>query len=209
MKLAVVAVLGLVAAHRPAAAECDAVEVERARVAQNREADRAATWNVAWSITYGVAAVGQVAMALAEFSPGRTFERPAEISLYAGAGKAVIGLGTRLILPLALPRVAASGDACRDAAAVRAAHAVARRKERNAFWLQLGGGAALHVAVGGYLVVAEDAWRDAIMSLAVGAVVSGVTLLTLPKRSWRSGPSLTVTPMASGDSVGLALGGQF
>jgi hypothetical protein len=187
----------------------DPVAVETARRAANREAARAATWNRAWAIVYGVAAAGQVGLALAEISPGREFERPVAISLYAGAGKAVIGLGTRLILPLELPRVAASGDPCVDAAAVRAARATAARKEQNAFWLQLGGGAALHVAVGGYLVIVEDAWRDALMSLAIGAVVSGVTLYTLPKRSWRSAPALAVAPVARTDSLGVSVVGSF
>ena len=47
------------------------------------------------------------------------------------------------------------------------------------------------------------------MSVAIGAVVSGVTLYTLPKRSWRSAPALTVAPVARADGLGLAVVGSF
>lgn len=197
-------------AAMPIAPSCpDPAAVQRALAAYDAEVDSAGTWNTGWTIAYGVFAVGQVGMALAEFSPGRDFEHAAAVSLYAGAGKALLGMGSRIVLPLRPPRVRATGDACVDAAALDRARAVAARKERNTFWLQLGGGLALHAAVGGYLVVEEDAWRDAIMSLAVGVVVSGVTLYTLPKRSWLHGQRLMVTPSVAPGSAGLAVAGTF
>jgi len=187
----------------------DPAVVQRALAAYDAEVDRAGTWNTGWAIAYGVFAVGQVGMALAEFSPGRDFEHAAAVSLYAGAGKALLGMGSRIVLPLRPPRVHATGDACVDAAALDRARAVAARKERNTFWLQLGGGMALHAAVGGYLVIEEDAWRDAIMSLAVGVVVSGVTLYTLPRQSWWHGERLMITPSVAPGSAGLAVAGTF
>ncbi len=197
-------------APMPVAPTCpDAEVVARALAAYDDELDSARTWNTAWTIAYGVFAVGQVGLALLEFSPGREFQHSTAVSLYAGAGKALLGMGSRLVLPLRPPRVRATGDACVDAAALDRARAVAARKERNTFWLQLGGGLALHVAVGGYLVVEEDAWRDAIMSLAVGVVVSGVTLYTLPRRSWWHGQRLMVTPSVAPGSAGLAVVGTF
>lgn len=197
-------------AAMPIAPSCpDPAVVARALAAYDAEVDRAGTWNTGWTIAYGVFAVGQVGMALAEFSPGRDFEHAAAVSLYAGAGKALLGMGSRIVLPLRPPRVRATGDACVDAAALDRARAVAARKERNTFWLQLGGGLALHAAVGGYLVVEEDAWRDAIMSLAVGVVVSGVTLYTLPKGSWLHGQRLMVTPSVAPGSAGVAVVGAF
>jgi len=197
-------------AAMPVAPSCpDPAAVQRALAAYDAEVDRAGTWNTGWTIAYGVFAVGQVGMALAEFSPGRDFEHAAAVSLYAGAGKALLGMGSRIVLPLRPPRVRATGDACVDAAALDRARAVAARKERNTFWLQLGGGLALHAAVGGYLVIEEDAWRDAIMSLAVGVVVSGVTLYTLPKRSWLHGQRLMVTPSVAPGSAGVAVVGTF
>ena len=192
-----------------AAAQCDAAAVEQVRIAHNREADRAATWNLAWAVAYGVFAAGQVGLAVAEYAPGRTWDHAAAAAMYTGAGKATIGMATRLILPLRLPRVAASGDPCVDAAALRRAHAIAARKERNAFWLQLGGGLALHAAVGTYLVVGEDSWRDAITSFAIGAVASAVTLYTLPKRSWWSAQPAAIVPTTGDGSLGLAVVGSF
>lgn len=206
---AVLAVTAAPALAQVAPATCDAAAVERARVAYDREVDRAGTWNLGWTVAYGVFAVAQVGAALIEFSPGREFQHSTAVSLYAGAGKALLGMGSRLVLPLRLPRVAASGDACTDAAALDRARAVAARKQRNTFWLQLGGGMALHVLVGGYLVIEEDAWRDAAMSLAIGVVVSGVTLYTLPKDSWWHRAPLVVTPAAPGGGAGLAVVGQF
>ena len=197
-------------AAMPIAPSCpDPAVVQRALAAYDAEVDRAGTWNTGWTIAYGVFALGQVGMALAEFSPGRDFEHAAAVSLYAGAGKALLGMGSRIVLPLRPPRVRATGDACVDAAALDRARAVAARKERNTFWLQLGGGLALHAAVGGYLVVEEDAWRDAIMSLAVGVVVPGVTLYTLPKRSWLHGQRLMVAPSVAPGSAGVAVVGAF
>ncbi|MEZ4403277.1 MAG: hypothetical protein R3B06_24845 [Kofleriaceae bacterium] len=204
-------VVGLVAAPTLARAQptCDPVAVEADRRALEREARAARTWNLSWTIAYGVFAAGQVGLALAEWAPGRgSFDDTAAASLYIGAGKAAIGAASRLVLPVRLPRVIASGDACRDRDAIVAARRVAARKERNAFWLQLGGGAALHLLGGGYLVVVEDSWRDAITSLAVGAVVSTVTLYTLPKRSWRH-PPVVVAPTATTSSVGVAVVGSF
>ena len=205
MTRAAIAALLLLAAAPAAAQDADAPRcpdpavVQRALAAYDAEVDRAGTWNTAWTIAYGVFAVGQVGMALAEFSPGRDFEHAAAVSLYAGAGKALLGMGSRIVLPLRLPRVRATGDACVDAVALDRARAVAARKERNTFWLQLGG----------YLVIEEDAWRDAIMSLAVGVVVSGVTLYTLPKQSWWHGERLMITPSVAPGSAGLAVAGTF
>ena len=183
--------------------------VERERRILDGEATSAARWNLGWTVAFGVFTVGQVGLALAEISPGREFDHAVAAALYTGAGKAAIGVASRLVLPMRIPRVRASGDACVDAAAIDAARAVAGRKERDAFWLQLGGGAALHVVTGTYLVVVEDSWRDALMSLALGAVVSGVTLYTLPKQSWRHRRPVLVAPTATADSIGLAVVGGF
>lgn len=208
--VALAMVTGEARAQAAAPLACDAAVVERARVALDREADRADTWNLAWTISYGVLTAGQAGLALAEYTPGREFDDAARASMYIGAGKAFIGMLSRIVLPLKVRRVKASGDACADAAAIDRATARAYRKERNTFWLQLGGGAALHLLGGGYLVAYEDSWRDAITSLALGVVVSGVTLYTLPKRSWWHRQPVQVAPtVTAGGGGGLVVVGAF
>jgi hypothetical protein len=200
-------VVALAAGTATAQVPCDAAAVEADRAALDREADAARSWNTAWTITYAAMTGVQVGAALLEFSPGKDFDDAARANLYIGAGKAAIGTLSRIVIPLRLPRVAATGDACADARAVRRAHTIAARKERNTFWLQLGGGAALHLVGGGYLVMREDAWREALMSLALGAVVSTITLYTEPKSSWRH--PVSVVPMPVEGGAGLTLAGAF
>jgi hypothetical protein len=216
MRAWIVVAIGAVAivavAARPVAAQptaCDPVRIEAARRALDREADSARTWNLGWGIAYTVFAGAQVGLAVAEFAPGRTFNDAAAAALYTGAGKATIGALSRLVVPLRLPRVRASGDACTDAAAIDRARLVVARKERNTFWLTLGGGLAMHAVVGTYLVVGEDSWRDALTSFGLGAVVSVASLYTLPKHSWRHRGSLVVVPSTSADSIGLVVVGGF
>ncbi len=202
--------LALFTSEARAQSVCDAATVEQARVALDRHADSAATWNLAWTVSYGVLAAGQTGLALAEYTPGREFDDAARASMYIGAGKAVIGMLSRIVLPLKVRRVKASGDACADAAAIDRATARAGRKQRNTFWLQLGGGAALHLLGGGYLVKYEDSWRDAITSLALGVVVSGVTLYTMPKGSWWHRQPVQVAPTLSANGgAGLMVVGAF
>lgn len=188
----------------PPACDIAAVEADRAALARERRAAR--RWNTAWAIAYAGFAGLQVGAALAEFSLGGEFDDAARASLYIGAGKAVIGSLARIVLPLRVPPVTQSADPCADIRSMRHAHAVAARKEQRTFWLQLGGGMALHVLGGGYLVVYEDSWKQAITSFALGVVVSGVTLYTEPKTSWRSP---RVVPMPTTGGAGLALVGTF
>ena len=195
----------------PPPPQCDAEAVEADHRALARERRSARTWNTAWMISYVVFAGGQVGLALAEFSPGREFDRAQESSLYIGAGKAVIGSLARLVLPLRVPEVARSGDPCVDQAALDRVHAYTARKEKRTFWLQLGGGLALHAIGGSYLVLKEDSWRDALTSFALGAVVSTLTLYTQPKASWRRGPrrSVSVVAVPRLDGAGIAVVGAF
>lgn len=189
---------------------CDADEVERARVSINVESDQARRWNLAWGLLYLGFAGLQVGLAQAEFSVSGEFDGAAESSLYIGAGKAMLGAATRVVLPLRIPKVAASGDPCADAKAIERARAIASKKEQRTFWLQLGGGMALHVLGGGYLIVYEDSWSQALTSLGIGIVVSGVTLYTEPKTSWRRGHTrVGVTPIVLRDGAGIGLAGTF
>lgn len=194
----------------PPVASCDAAAVEADHLALARERRSAKIWNTAWMISYAVFAGAQVGLAQLEFSPGREFDHAQETSLYIGAGKAVLGSLSRLVLPLRVPQVARSGDPCVDQAALDRAHAYTARKEKRTFWLQVGAGLALHVAGGTYLVVKEDSWRDAITSLALGVVVSGLTLYTEPKTSWRHPRrSVSVVAMPTPDGAAFAVVGAF
>lgn len=190
----------------PPAAACDPI-AEVGQAALEREHAAARRWNVAWTITYTAFAGLQVGAALAEFSPGSDFTIATRDSLYIGAGKAAIGALSRVILPLRVPVPPRAAGGCADPAAIAIARRTAARKERNTFWLQLGGGAALHLVGGGYLVVHRDAWKEALVSLAMGAVVSTITLYTEPKTSWRH--PVTVLPTVSSDGAGLAIVGAF
>jgi|GEM_PF-3061891 len=189
---------------------CAVAAIEADRAALDRERRAASTWNTAWVITYAAFTGIQIGAALVEFSPGNEFTDATRDSLYIGAGKAAIGSLSRLILPLRVPQVTRSADPCDDAPALARAHRIAARKQRNAFWLQLGGGAALHLVGGGYLVVHHDAWREAVTSLALGAVISTITLYTEPKTSWRHPRgTVTVTPMPTSSGAGLSVVGSF
>lgn len=218
MKLVIVAVVLAVSAATAAAQSgsprppptCDVDAVERERAALDRERQRARTWNTTWAITYAGLAGVQVAAAMLEFSPGNEFTDASRDSLYIGAGKAVIGSLSRIVLPLRVPHVGRSADPCADVPALRHARSKAARKERNTFILQLGGGALLHVIGGGYLVLEHDAWREAGISLALGAAISAITLYTEPKTSWRHPHGqLGVVAMPTRGGAGVAIAGSF
>src|SRR5262245_46946019 len=127
---------------RAGAGTCDE-EAVALRTHLEREAHRATTWNTAWAIAFGAVAVAQVTLAVTETDPFGMFDRDDEEVLYLGAGKATLGLLSRVVRPLRVHVPMASGDACADVAALRDAVADVGRQERQTFFVTHLGGLAL------------------------------------------------------------------
>ena len=110
---------------RPVHAQSCEDEAARLRAHAELAARHTSQWNWAWRITFTTGAVGSLAVAIANPVPAL------QDGLYVSAGKAAIAAASRWLLPLGLDVPAPSGDACADAAALRAAIAATGRKERN------------------------------------------------------------------------------
>ena len=166
----------------------DAVERTSAiRTHLDREHARARRWDLAWGAGLGAAAVGQGAMAATRWEFGRDVDDKVQAGLYIGAGKALIASLGHLVTPLKVTRVGpATSDPCADLAAAERALRRTASKERTTFWVKAGGtvvlnGAGLLIAGLGY-----DAWREGIVSTALGVPVGVLVLLTEPKASRRA-----------------------
>jgi hypothetical protein len=188
----------------------------RLRERLDRERARADRWRLGWGIGFGVAAIGQGVFVIAEFSPLGEYDEAAEAALMAGTGKAIIGLGARVITPIVVPEPKVTGDPCTDLASAEAALAVAARSEKQSFWLNHLGGLAVQLGATLYIgLTAEDAWDDAAISFAVGYTVGVSSTYTQPRAAWhehrRSSEARTwqVAPLLAPHARGLAVVGRF
>jgi len=213
----VLLVLGLLGAALPrtAAAECGpdaALRDSRLRAHLGREARRARRWNIGWGVFFGVAAVAQLGLAMADVTPVGSGEA-AHVALYVNGGKAAMGALARVVLPLSIARAPApTGGPCVDLAASERALAAAARREKRSFWMLHAG--SILVTVGGllYLGMVEDSWKQGGLSVAVGYPVSLLSIYTHPRASWalaRNAPPIVVTPLVGTDVTGLAFALTF
>ena len=178
---ALVVLLLLVA---PARAQPDcASEADRLRAHLVEAKVSTRRWNLAWSIAFGAAAAGQLALAMTRTNPFGEFTSAYQDTLYVGAAKATVGLASRLVLPLGTSVPPPEADRCAELTALRATVARLAIKERRLFWLTHIGGTALNLA--GALVL----WRR--QSAGVGGVsflisypVGPVSAYTMPRKSW-------------------------
>ena len=157
--------------------------------------------------------VGQVALAVTETDPFGTFDEDDREILYVGAIKATLGLGSRVVRPLRARVPVASGDACADVAALRAAVAEAGRHERQAFFLTHLGGIAVNLA-GASVLWYRRGFGVAALSFALSFPVAPISAYTQPRGSWhlwreqRATWQLGVSPREGGGAM-LWLGGPL
>lgn len=147
------------------------------------EAARMRRWNYAWAVAFGAAAVGQLALGLAEVAPLGEYDRSDQEVLYTGAVKASIGMAARLIVPLKGDVPAPVADACEDVVRLRAALATNGKRERQSFWLTHLGGTALNLA-GAVFLTWRHSFEIGALSFAVSFPVGPTSAYTQPRRSW-------------------------
>lgn len=161
---------------RPAhACEQEAAEL---RAHLEHEVPRANRWNWAWRITFSVAAVGSLSVAIANPLP------ELRDGLFVGAGKAGIAAVARWIMPLDIEVPPATGDPCADVAALRAEITRVAKKERRFFWLGHVAGIVLNAA--GAVIIAETTGsvEQGLLSVAVGYPVGLLSNYTMPRATW-------------------------
>jgi hypothetical protein len=187
----VVALVVLVALPRAVAAEptCETITATL-----RADADRARAWDTAWTLIYAGAAVGQGLVAGAATDGLSAANRA---GLRVGAVKASIGVVAKVVNPLRIPVPTSCADA---PAALR----LAARRERISFWFNTLGGLAVNGAGALYLGLHEDSWSAAASSFGVGAAVSVLSAVTMPRRAWR-GRYVIVAPT----TTGFVLAGSF
>jgi len=173
----------MVAQPRVATASC-VEEADSLRAHLTAESRRARIWNAAWAIGFGVAAAGQLTLALTETKPLGTFDTDFEEQMYVGTTKASLGLAVRLVLPLRVRVPATTSDPCTDVAALRGALAEAGRRERRAFWFTLIGGTAVNLA-GTLLLWQRRNFETGALSFATGVPIGPLSAFTQPRKSWK------------------------
>jgi len=165
----------------PAHADC-AADAARLRDHLTGEARRADTWNTAWALGFGVAAVGQLGAVDVELNPLGAYDAKFESTLYVGAIEAGIGTASRVVLPLRIPVPDRLSDPCDDARALRRAVAKAAKIERQSFWLTIIGGTAINLAGAIYLTAKHDFGTGA-LSFASSLPIAPLTAFTQPRGS--------------------------
>ncbi|MBS1121079.1 MAG: hypothetical protein H6Q90_3307 [Deltaproteobacteria bacterium] len=202
-KLVVVAVT-ILAQHRLATADC-VEEAASLRAHLTHEAHRLRVWNTAWAVGFGVAATGQLTLALTETKPLGTFDRNYEESMYVGAATATIGMASNLVLPVRVRVPGAIADACADVTALRGVLATAARDERRTFWLTVLGGTALNAA-GGLLLWHRRDFTTGALSFLTAMPIVAIQAWTEPRGSLHAWTErrATWTVAVAGRSLWLA-----
>jgi hypothetical protein len=144
---------------------------------------RAAKWNLAWTATFAMAAVGSAGTAA--FASSDLLEDDTRAGLYVTAAKATVGVIAKLADPLSInveglchdPQPAST--TARHALLIEAAH-----RERNTLLLSILGGLAINTAGLLYLGYGRGAWESAWVSFGIGTAVGVASTLTAPVHSW-------------------------
>lgn len=203
-------VAGVLAAVAPAHAEDACTPEADALRAHLVEAERATyRWNLGWTIAFGAASAGQLALATLEVNPLGTFDTQYRDTLYVGAAKAGIGFASRLVLPLRVDVPAPLPDRCADRTVLRATLTRLATKERRLFWLTHIGGMALNLG-GMALLWERHGASTGLVSFAISYPVGTLSAYTLPRGSWKrwraeqAGWSVGVGATGAGPSVSLS-----
>jgi len=171
---------------------------------------RAATWSLAWTVTFAIAAVGSAGTAA--LAPGDWMGNDARAGLYVTAAKSTLGVLAKLVDPLHIDVEGLCHD--RHPASVRTRHALlveAAQRERHALILNIFGGLAINTAGLLYLGYGRGAWESAWVSFGIGTAVGVASTLTAPVHSWfldrrLNGPRhIAAVPIIGRSSAGVAL----
>jgi len=171
---------------------------------------RAAKWNLAWTATFAMAAVGSAGIAV--FASNEWLENDTRAGLYVTAAKATVGVIAKLVDPLSINVEGLCHD--RHPASAAARHALlleAAQRERNTLLLNILGGLAVNTAGLLYLGYGRGAWESAWVSFGIGTAVGVASTLTAPVHSWfldrrlNSPQHIAAVPMIGRGSVGVAL----
>jgi len=196
--------LGMAAFARTAVAEpCG--DTSALRVDLQQESLHADHWNLAWRIGFTAGAVGQFAAAASG-----TLGHDNTQALWIGGMKSSLGAIVRWILPLRIDVPPATGDACADRTALRAAAERAAHVERRTFWLSHLGGLAVNL--GGAAVLAErTSWKTGLLSFAISYPVGLLSTYTMPRASWERirAPAWTADLAAGQDRWSVIVGSSF
>jgi len=175
---------------------------------------RAATWSLAWTVTFAIAAVGSAGTAA--LAPGDWMGNDARAGLYVTAAKSTLGVLAKLVDPLHIDVEGLCHD--RHPASVKARHALlveAAHRERHALILNIFGGLAVNTAGLLYLGYGRGAWESAWISFGIGTAVGVASALTAPVHSWLLKRRLdrphdiAAVPMIGRGSTGVALAGTW
>lgn len=203
-RIRLVILLGALALpHRAAGEPCSDAGALRADL--EHESTRADRWVLAWRIVYTALAAGELGGA-ASGAAGRDTTR----SLWVGGAKSTLGALGFWLTPLRIGVPPATGDACTDRAALRAAAERAAADERRTFWTAHIGGLIVNAA--GAIVLAEaTSWRTGLLSFATGYPVGLLSTYTMPRASWARvrEPAWTASVVAGGRQYGLVVTGAF
>lgn len=177
------------------------------------EAERSTfRWNLSWTIAFGAASAGQLALALTETNPLGEFDEKYRDTLYVGAAKAGIGFASRLVLPLRVSVPAQTADRCADLSALRATVTTLARKEKRLFWLTHIGGTALNLA-GAAILWHRHSFKTGAISYAISLPVASLSAYTLPRKSWKlvraESAQWTVNVGATPEQATLSLQGTW
>ena len=210
--LLVVALLATHARAQPSAQPDCAPEADRLR-AHLVEAERSTfRWNLGWTVAFGAASAGQLALALAEWNPGGEFDAKYRDTLYVGAAKAGLGFASRIVLPLRTHVPMPRADRCAELVALRTSVSDLAIKERRLFWLTHIGGTALNLA-GAALLWQRHSFSTGAVSFVISYPVGVASAYTLPRKSWKlwraERAQWMVTASASGEQATLSLGGSW
>ncbi|HEX7499397.1 MAG TPA: hypothetical protein VF524_03740 [Polyangia bacterium] len=171
---------------------------------------RAAKWNLAWTATFAIAAVGSAGIAV--FASNEWLENDTRAGLYVTAAKATVGVIAKLVDPLSINVEGLCHD--RHPASATARHALlleAAHRERNTLLLNILGGLAVNTAGLLYLGYGRGAWESAWVSFGIGTAVGVASTLTAPVHSWFLDRRLdrpqhiAAVPMIGRGSAGVAL----
>jgi hypothetical protein len=175
---------------------------------------RAATWSLAWTATFAIAAVGSAGTAA--LAPGDWMGNDARAGLYVTAAKSTLGVLAKLVDPLHIDVEGLCHD--RHPASAKARHALlveAAHRERNTLLLNIFGGLAVNTAGLLYLGYGRGAWESAWISFGIGTAVGVASALTAPVHSWllkrrldRS-HHIAAVPTIGRGSTGVALAGTW
>lgn len=209
--LLVAVALATIAPRDANAADC-AADADRLRAHMEQADVSTSRWQVAWTIVFTTAAVGQFALALAEWKPFGEFDDQYRDTLLVGGSKATIGIGSRVLFPLRARVPAPNADRCVELAELRRSIAALGKQERQSFWLTHLGGTALNLAGFGVLWYLHS-FKTGAVSFAMSYPVGITSAYTLPRKSWHlwreEKATWTVGVLPSREGTMLVLGGEW